>query len=97
MMSFGDRLAKMDKPIYPANADGSGFAWRRWLGAELVGLTIFFGLYLVLSATVGAGWASVGLGVAAIAFLTWYCIWRRRRNRAMTGSPTTWPAEDFDD
>lgn len=36
-----------------------------------------------------AALATVFAGV--VAFLTGYVIWRRRRNKRLTGSPTTWP------
>jgi hypothetical protein len=92
-MGIGERAGGFDDEsvIYRADDPEQKVAWRRLGGAYLVGTILATALIAGATAVVGEGAAIVGVLLAAVAFLVAYVIWRRRRNRRLTGSPTTWP------
>ena len=86
-------FAKLDRPI--AVTDGRPVRHRR-LAIALTLIATVLGLVLVRSADYLFGY--VGLlvvGVGSLAFVVGCVIWRRRRNRELTGSPTRWPDQDL--
>lgn len=93
-MSFGDHFAKIDKPIYRADDPDQKIHWGRWFRAEVVGWVTVVPLLIVLGLLFGDLAAAIIVGALAIVFLVVYLTWRRRRNRRLTGSPTTWPEQD---
>jgi hypothetical protein len=92
-MRIGERAGRFDDEsvIYWADDPEQKVAWQRLGVSYLVGTILATALIGGAGAVVGEGAAIVGVLVAAVAFLVAYVIWRRRRNRRLTGSPTTWP------
>jgi uncharacterized membrane protein YfcA len=94
MPGWADRLGRFDdrNVIYRAHDPEQRIAWRRLLVAcALGGLPAAAVLYLV-SQVVPEPYDSLTLLAVAVLWVAAYCVWRRRRNRRLTGSPTTWPA-----
>lgn len=48
-------------------------------------------LLALAGAVLDPPWSFLAVLVLVVAGLTAYVIWRRDRNRRLTGSPTTWP------
>ncbi len=93
MGTLGDRFASIDEryAVRRTQADGlrqsrKGAAW----ALAVVAVVVISVARVLLDGLV----ASLVVLAAALAFLVWYVIWRRARNRRMTGSPTTWPTAD---
>jgi Flp pilus assembly protein TadB len=93
-MGLGERAGRFDDEsvIYRADDPEQKVAWRRLGSSYLVGTALAAVLIAGGGAVFGEGAAIVGVLVASVAFLVAYVIWRRRRNRRLTGSPTTWPS-----
>ncbi len=86
-----DRLGRFDeeKRIYPTK-DG-GFAWRRFAIGYVIGSIVVGGLILGLGLLVGEAAAAASFLVISVVGVIAYVVWRRDRNRRLTGSPTKWP------
>jgi hypothetical protein len=93
---LSDRLGEYDDThvIYRADDPEQRFAWgtasKVWIATKMFSIAFL----VVVGALVGPGLAClllIGLGLAE---LVWYVIWRRRRNRRLTGSPTRWPTRE---
>jgi Flp pilus assembly protein TadB len=92
--SLGDRFAKLDRPIYRADDSEQRVRWGRlWIVKAGASIVVVVAL-LVLRSLVDEGVAILVLLVASIGFVVGYVVWRRRRNRRLTGSPTTWAEQD---
>ena len=90
---LGDRFGKWDDEnvIYSAHDPEQKINRRvvTWVALGHLGTVVALA---IASRLVGKGVAAgVGL-VLALAFVVSYVIWRRRRNRRLTGSPDTWPS-----
>jgi len=92
-----DRLGKFDDDsvIYRDDDSTQTVDWRRMAIAYVVGSALaallIGGADLVFGQPVGA-LAVLGLTVV---LLTFYLLWRRRRNERLTGSATTWPSHEY--
>ncbi len=93
-MGLGDRHGRFDDEsvIYRTDDPEQKVHWRRLAFSYVVGSLLAIAVIAGAGAVVGEGAAITALLVAAVAFLVAYVIWRRRRNRRLTGSPTTWPS-----
>ena len=75
--------AKLDRPIMVS--DGRPVR-RRGLAIALAAVVALIGILLISLAERAFGGVTVLVaGVAVLVFLVWYVIWRRRRNRQLTG------------
>ena len=95
MGKLSDKLGRFDdrSVIYRTDDPEQRVSWARLVGSSLAAS-------LVGGALVAAGRAMdiEGLLIAvvlmvAVVLLTFYVVWRRRRNERLTGSPTRWPSE----
>lgn len=93
-VGLGERAGRFDDEsvIYRADDPEQKVAWKRLGGAYLVGTILATALIGGATAVLGEAAAIVGVLIATVAFLVTYVIRRRRRNRRLTGSPTTWPS-----
>jgi uncharacterized membrane protein YfcA len=93
MRRLSDRLGKLDdrSVIYRTDDPEQRVHWRRAGGAYVGGTALFVVLSAVLRSFVSQDVALAIVFAAAVAFLIVYVIWRRRRNKRLTGSPTSWP------
>ena len=95
-MGLGDRLGRFDDEsvIYSADDATQKIEWRR-LGVAYVVGTVLAGL-LIAGADRLLGQPSGSLAVFGlfVVLVVMYVVWRRRRNRRLTGSATTWPSRD---
>lgn len=93
-MGLGDRLGKFDDEsvIYRADDPTQRIEWRRFGVAYVLG-TVLAGL-LIAGADRLLGQPSGSLAVIglSVVLMIMYVLWRRRRNRRLTGSATTWPS-----
>ena len=93
-MGLGDHLRKFDDEsvIYRADDPTPKIDWRRFGVAYVVG-TAVAGLLIAgadrLLGQPSGSLAAIGLSVV---LMIMYVVWRRRRNRRLTGSSTTWPS-----
>ena len=88
-----ERLARFDDrhTIYRSDDPGHKIYWRRWFLSGALGKAVGVVLIAVLGLLIGETAGAIATLVIALVFLTAYLVWRRRRNRRMTGSATTWP------
>jgi uncharacterized membrane protein YfcA len=87
MGKLGERMGKFDdKAIYRANDPEQKIHWGRAALAYGLG-SVFAGL---LGVWLGKGVAAAVVLAVVIPGLIVYMIWRRNRNRRLTGSPTEW-------
>lgn len=93
---IGEKLGLLDDRyvIYRPNDPAQKVAWGRAVMAWIAGNALFGGVYALGRATGTEGPVLVVGSLAIVVFLVGYVIWRRRRNRRLTGSPRTWPAAD---
>lgn len=93
-MGIGERAGRFDDEsvIYRADDPEQKVAWKRLGVSYLAGTILATALIAGATAVAGEGAAIVGVLVASVAFVMAYVIWRRRRNRRLTGSSTTWPS-----
>lgn len=94
MGSVGDRLGKFDDEsvIYRADDPDQKVHWPRVAVANVVG-SILAALVLAGATRLLGDVAGILLSlVLGIAYMVLYVIWRRRRNKRLTGSATTWPS-----
>lgn len=93
-MGLGERAGRFDDEsvIYRADDPEQKVVWKRLGGSYLVGTALATVLIAGGRAVFGEGAAIVGVLVVSLAFVVAYVIWRRRRNRRLTRSPTTWPS-----
>lgn len=77
--------------IYRTHDPEQKVHWRRLALSYVVGSLVATAVIVAAGALVGEGLVIAALFVAAVAFLVAYVVWRRRRNRRLTGSPTAWP------
>jgi Flp pilus assembly protein TadB len=91
---LSDRLGELDdnSVIYRANDPEQKVNWSRlglvWAIGKVVALLLLGGVGVLVGELAGA----ITLFVLTVTFLVFYVIWRRRRNKRLTGSPTTWPS-----
>ena len=95
MGKFSDRLGKWDdrNVIYRADDPEQKVHWRR-AGLSVVVAEVVAGIAMAVTLLlVPKPQAYVILMVGIVMFLVSYVIWRRRRNRRLTGSPDKWPSD----
>lgn len=94
MGKLGDKLGRLDDKsvIYRANDPEQKVAWGRAALAWIGGSVLVGGLTAVGNAAGDEGLALAASSVGIVVFLIGYVIWRRRRNKRLTGSPTDWPS-----
>ena len=86
-------LAELDRPFYVADGRQPRHRGRALILTAVLGIVLVVGITFITRATGAAGWLILTAG--AVVFLVVYILWRRRRNREMTGSPTRWPDSDL--
>lgn len=92
-MGLGRRVAEYDDRS-ALTLDGTN---RRNKRSIVAGWILSFVLVVAVSVGLAAargsakGWVSLAVLVGAIAFVSGYVVWRRKRNERLTGSPTSWP------
>jgi hypothetical protein len=93
---LSERLGRYDDThtIYRADDPEQQFAWGQAGKIWIVTKVVYVALLIVLSAVVGPPVALGLLGGLTLIELVWYCIWRRRRNRRLAGSPWTRPPHE---
>ena len=87
------RFARFDRPFWLADGRTPKNRPRSQAVAAVLFVVVAIVMRIVVSRLNGVGIAF--MMVMFLGLFVWYCIWRRRRNRALTGSPTTWPDEDL--
>ena len=95
MGRLGDRLGRWDdrSVIYRADDPEHRVAWGR-LGRTYLATAALVAVLIAVGRAVGAEDLTIALiGGGSLLFLIVYVIWRRRRNRVLTGSATKWSAE----
>ena len=95
MRKFGERVGRLDDEsvIYRADDPEQRVHWGRAFTTYVVGGLVVGGLLTAGRAlNLSEGTALVAIAAGTVAFLVGYVIWRRRRNKRLTGSPTTWPS-----
>ena len=94
MGRLADRLGDLDDAtvIYRADDPAQKIAWRRLVLAKIVGWLFATACLAGASLVIDDGLAAVALLLVTIVFSVTYVIWRRRRNKRLTGSPTKWPS-----
>lgn len=65
--------------------------WKRLVTWVVVPASVVSVLFRLAGALGIKDAAVVTVGLGSVVFLVFYVVWRRRRNRMLTGSPTTWP------
>lgn len=94
MDKFGEKLGQLDDEsvVYRADDPKQQVNWGRAIPAYIAGGLVAAGLLAARRALVlSEGAAILAVLAASVAFLVVYVVWRRRRNRRLTGSPTSWP------
>ncbi len=94
MGRLGDRLGKLDDKsvIYRAGDPAQKVEWRRFGVAYVLG-TVLAGLFIAgADHLVGQPFGSLVVICLAVVLVIMYVLWRRRRNKRLTGSATTWPS-----
>ncbi|MEQ9324174.1 MAG: hypothetical protein RIF41_33740 [Polyangiaceae bacterium] len=93
MGKIGEKLGRLDDKyvIYASNDPDRKVAWSRAAFAWIAGSVLFGSLNALGRATGTEGPVLVVGSLAIVVALVAYVIWRRRRNRRLTGSPRTWP------
>lgn len=93
MRRLSDRLGKLDdrNVIYRTNDPEQRVHWQRAGAAYIGGTALFVVLSAVLRSFMSQDAALAIVFAGVVAFLIVYVIWRRRRNKRLTGSPTSWP------
>jgi hypothetical protein len=89
MGRLGERFGKFDDntAVYRSDDPEQKVHWVRAAVGYVLGSAVFAGMWLLF----GEGAAAM-IGLAGVvAGLIVYVVWRRRRNRRLTGSPTKWP------
>ncbi len=91
MGKFGDWFASIDERYAVRRTEASGGLQESRRGAAWV--LIVFGLVVsgLTRALVDDLVPSLFVMAALVVSLVSYVIWRRARNKRLTGSPTTWP------
>lgn len=91
MGKFGEMLGRLDdrSVIYRADDPEQRVSWKNLMVAPAI----------IVAVSIAARAAGVSqdmvlgvLSALAVLFLPFYLVWRRRRNKRMTGSATTWPS-----
>lgn len=92
MGKLGEMLGRLDdrSVIYRTDDPEQRVSWKRALVAPAMIAAI---LVAARAAGINEDMVIGVLGVLTIVFLPFYVVWRRRRNKRMTGSATTWPSE----
>ena len=94
MGRLSDRLGELDdnSVIYRADDPEQKVHWSRLGVAWAIGKVVSV-LLLGIAALLFGELAGAIIGfVLAVTFVVFYVVWRRRRNKRLTGSPTTWPS-----
>lgn len=89
-----ERLAEWDdrSVIYRADDPEQKVHWDRLVLAKVAGSLIVFGLLGCLGAIFGKPAVFFVIFLAFLVGFPSYMVWRRNRNRRLTGSPTKWPS-----
>lgn len=94
-VGLGEKFGRWDdrSVIYRADDPEQRVAWGR-LGLSVLATSAVVGLMIAVAGGVDLGdLASAVIFGGSVLFLIGYVIWRRRRNRGLTGSPTKWPTD----
>ncbi len=91
---LSERFGRYDDThtVYRADDPDQRFAWRTTGKIWIVTKALSVVFLVAVSAIAGPPIALGTLGGLTLIVLVWYCIWRRRRNSRLTGSPWKWPA-----
>ncbi len=94
MGKWADRFGEWDDRhvIYRHNDDRDGIRWVP-LVTSLAAGSLIFGALRVIAGPGAQAWLDLAIIVILIPLLIVYVVWRRRRNRRLTGSATTWPSD----
>jgi Flp pilus assembly protein TadB len=84
---WDDAHADNPDPDQPSDWRNAG---KMWIATKVFCVV----LLAAVSAVVGPPIALGVLGGLTLIVLVWYCIWRRRRNKRLTGSPWKRPAQE---
>ena len=92
-MAKGDRLGRFDDDsvIYRADDPAQKVHWRRLAVAYVTGSVLAGLLIAGADRVLGQPMGAVAVVALIAALVVLYLVWRRRRNRRLTGSPTMWP------
>jgi hypothetical protein len=88
-----DWFARIDQPVSVRGGRLVRHRGRRVV--ILIAVVVVIDVVVRVSGARLGGWSYLAAAGLTLAFLVWYVLWRRGRNRALTGSPTTWPDEDL--
>ena len=93
MGGIGERLGRWDDRtvVYRADDPEQRIHWRRLGWACLLGSAVFALLFAIGRAVGSEAAAAAAVAVLSAASVVAYVVWRRRRNRLLTGDPTKWP------
>jgi O-antigen/teichoic acid export membrane protein len=94
MPGRAEKLGHLDdrSVVYRADDPEQRIAWRRLLVSCALGSLLAAAVLYVTSQVAPEPYNSLILLAIAVPLIAAYCVWRRRRNRRLTGSPTTWPS-----
>ncbi len=94
MSQLSDRLGEIDDKtvIYRRNGPEQRIHWGRWAGASAAAWALAAVLGPLAQTLLGDRVGLLVLLGIVLAFLVAGVICRRRRNKRLTGSPTTWPS-----
>lgn len=99
MGKLSDRLSKADDEsvVYRADDAEQRVRWGPLVGGLLLGSVLVKAGTGLLPSTVGGLPVALLMFAGAVVVLIAYIVWRRRRNKRLTGSATTWPSTSGDD